>query len=120
EFACQGANRIGALAAFRLGIPVAGLALVGALRATGVPLTPFPAIAAYLGGILLASGITLAALRPSLAVGRAELARVGAAVREFGLDLYAGRVVGMMSLRLDQVLIPFFVGTRRWGAYKIA
>jgi O-antigen/teichoic acid export membrane protein len=120
EFACQGANRIATLAAFRLATPIVQLGIVGLTLASGAPITPYPAIAAYLGGILLVSVGTLAAMRPSFDLGREDFARVAEAVRAFGLDIYAGRVVGMMSLRLDQVMIPFFVGTRRWGAYSIA
>src|SRR6185436_13113736 len=75
---------------------------------------------AYLGGVFVSSALVLALLRPSFDLGRADFARVWSAVREFGLDIYAGRVISMMSLRLDQILVPVFVGARRWGAYKIA
>jgi O-antigen/teichoic acid export membrane protein len=118
--ACQGTNRIGALATLRLANPVASIAIVLALLTSLDHLSPLPAVVAFLGGQLAAAVLVLALLRPSFDVGRADVARLAAAVREFGLDLYTGRVVGMMSTRLDQILIPFFVGPRRWGAYSIA
>lgn len=122
EQACQGTNRIGALAALRLALPVASIALVSALYAFAGHLSPAPAICAYLGGYLVSAVVVLAMLRPTFAVRRDDFDRIFAAVREFGLDLYAGRVVGMMSTRLDQILIPLLpgVGPRRWGAYRIA
>lgn len=120
EFACQGANRIGVYAAFRLATPIAELAILGVFMLSGVAITPYPALVSYFGGILVASGFALAALRPSPRVGREDFAALGRAVREFGLNIYAGRVVAQMSSRVDQVVIPFFVGTRRWGAYSIA
>ena len=120
EQACQGTNRIGALAALRLAMPVASIALVSALYAATGHLSPVPALLAYLGGYLAAALAVLAILKPSFAVRRDDFARIYSAVRDFGFDLYAGRVVGMMSTRLDQLLIPFFVGPRRWGAYSIA
>ena len=119
EMACQGTNRIGVLAVMRLATPLASLAIVAAFGAAGT-LTPLPAITAYLGGYLVAGALALAMLGPSFDVRRSDFARLVSATREFGLNIFAGRVVGMMSLRLDQLLIPFFVGTRRWGAYNIA
>ena len=118
--ACQGTNRIGALATLRLSIPIASIAIVAALQTSLGHLSPLPAVVAYLGGQLAAAVLVLALLRPSFGVRRADFARLAAAVREYGLDLYAGRVVGMTSTRLDQILIPLFVGARRWGAYRIA
>jgi O-antigen/teichoic acid export membrane protein len=120
EQACQGTNRIGALAALRLALPIASISIVSALYAATGTLTPAPAICAYLGGNLVAACVVLAMLKPSFSLRRDDFDRIRAAVREYGFDLYAGRVVGMMSTRLDQLLIPFFVGPRRWGAYRIA
>lgn len=120
EFACQGTNRIGALAAQRLALPIASITFIGALSAFAGPISPLLALLAYQGGILTATAILIVALRPSFRVSRADFALLGAAIREYGFDLYLGRVVGMMSLRIDLLLIPGFVGPRRFGAYNIA
>jgi O-antigen/teichoic acid export membrane protein len=120
ELACQGANRIGALAVLRLALPVSSISIVAALSWAFGPISPVAAVVAYLGGILVSSALVLGMLGPSFDVGRADFAKIWGAVREFGLDLYAGRVISMMSLRLDQILVPVFVSPRRWGAYKIA
>lgn len=120
ELACQGTNRIGALATLRLALPLSSLSLIATLHALVGPISPVPAVVAYLGAILISSSIVLTMLRPSFAIGREDFEHLGRAIREYGLDIYAGRVVSMMSLRLDQILIPVFVGPRRWGAYKIA
>lgn len=120
EMACQGTNQIGALAALRLALPVTSISLVTAVAAVAGHVTPLAAVNAYLGGILASVVVVGIVLRPSFAAGRAEYAAIAAAVREYGLDMYFGRAVGMLSTRLDQVIIPYFVGPRRWGAYKIA
>lgn len=120
EQACLGTNRIGALAALRLALPVASISLVAGLAATTGGVSARGGVAAYLGA-QLASAVAIGLwLRPSFAVRRADLARIGTAVREFGFDMYLGRVVSMMSVRLDQLLIPSFVGPKRFGAYSIA
>jgi O-antigen/teichoic acid export membrane protein len=59
-------------------------------------------------------------LRPSFSLSRRDFRELMGAVREYGIDLYLGRAINMMSARLDQVVIPLFVGPRRWGAYRIA
>jgi O-antigen/teichoic acid export membrane protein len=120
EQACLGMNRIGALAAMRLALPVTSISLVAGLDAAMGEVTPVAAVVAYLGGVLASALVVMAVLKPSFRAGRTEYAALGAAVREFGLDMYLGRAIGMLSTRLDQVLIPTFVGPRRWGAYKIA
>ncbi len=120
ELACQGTNRIGALAALRLALPVSSLSIIAALHTAVGPISPVPAVVAYFGGIFVSVVLVLALLRPSFDLRRDDFARLLSATREYGLDLYAGRFIGMMSLRLDQLLIPFFIGPRRWGAYAMA
>jgi O-antigen/teichoic acid export membrane protein len=120
ELACQGTNRIGMLAVLRLALPVSSLSIIAALYYAFGPISPSVGVVAYLGGFLVSSATVLALLGPSFDVGREEFARLGREVREFGLHLYAGRVINMMSFRLDQILVPYFAGARRWGAYKIA
>jgi O-antigen/teichoic acid export membrane protein len=120
ELACQGANRIGALAVLRLALPVSSISIIAALTYAFGLISPATAVVAYRGGVFVSSALVLALLRPSFDIGRADFARVWSAVREFGLNIYAGRAISMMSLRLDQLLVPVFVGARRWGAYKIA
>ncbi|HQR40452.1 MAG TPA: lipopolysaccharide biosynthesis protein [Blastocatellia bacterium] len=120
EFTCQGTNRIGMLAAFRLALPIASISTILGLRAVYGDISPLSALVAYLAGITVAVVGVGAALRPSFAIGRRDFKQLAAAVREYGLDMYLGRAINMMSARLDQVLIPLFVGPKRWGAYRIA
>lgn len=120
EQACQGTNQIGALAVLRLALPISSISLIVALDAWMGAVTPLAAVLAYLGGVLASAIAVMLVLKPSFRAGREEYRAIAAAVREFGFDMYLGRAIGMLSSRLDQVLIPAFVGPRRWGAYKIA
>lgn len=120
ENACLGTNRIGALAALRLALPVSSISVIAVLHFLTGSVTVRAGVAAYLGGLLASAVIVGLSLRPSFAVRREDFARIGAAVREYGFDLYIGRIVAIMSVRLDQLLIPYFVGPRRFGAFSIA
>jgi O-antigen/teichoic acid export membrane protein len=119
DLACQGTNRIGALALLRLALPVSGIAIVGVLVALH-DMHPLPALVAYLGGLGVAVGIVTALLRPSFSSVGPELRRVAQATREFGLHMYVGRAASMASARLDAVLIPYFIGTTGFGVYNMA
>lgn len=120
ENACLGTNRIGLLAVLRLALPTASISAISILHAATGAVSVRAGVAAYLGG-LLASAVTVGfSLRPAFAIRRDDFARIAAAVREYGFDLYVGRVVTIMSVRLDQLLIPYFVGPRRFGAFSIA
>lgn len=120
ENACLGTNRIGALAALRIALPVTSISVIAILHALTGTVSVRVGVAAYLGGLLASAVIVGLSLRPSFDVRREDFARIGAAVREYGFDLYLGRVVSIMSVRLDQLLIPYFVGPRRFGAFSIA
>ena len=120
EQACLGTNRIGALAALRLALPVSSISIIATLNALTGGVSARAGVAAYLGGLLISATLVGLSLGPSFAVRREDFTRIGAAVREFGFDLYLGRIVSIMSVRLDQLLIPYFVGPKRFGAYSIA
>ena len=119
EVACQGTNRIAALALLRLALPISGLAIVGALVALH-DMSPLPALASSLGGLLVAICSVALVLRPSFTGIGAGLRRLAGAVREFGGHMYVGRIVSVMSARLDALLIPYFIGTTPFGVYNIA
>jgi O-antigen/teichoic acid export membrane protein len=120
EQACQGTNKIGALAALRLALPLSSISIIAAAHFIFGPISPAAAATAYLGGIFAAVVVVAIILRPSFAVRREDFTALRQAVREFGLNIYLSRVVSMMSTRLDQIVIPVFVGPKRFGAYKIA
>lgn len=120
ENACLGMNRIGALAALRLVLPVTSISVIAALHGLTGTVSVRTGVAAYLGGLLVSSVVVGLSLGPSFAVRREDFARIWTSVREFGFDLYVGRIVSIMSVRLDQLLIPYFVGPRRFGAFSIA
>jgi O-antigen/teichoic acid export membrane protein len=119
DLACQGTNRIGALALLRLALPVSGIAIVGALIALH-DMHPLPALVAYLGGLTVAVGLVTFLLRPSFTKVGPELRRVARATRDFGLHMYVGRATSMASARLDAILIPYFIGTTGFGVYNMA
>jgi O-antigen/teichoic acid export membrane protein len=119
ELACQGMNRIVALAALRLALPLSSLTIVVIARRYGL-ITTTPAVLAYLGGLTTAVVVIVLLLRPSFRELPSELRRLLKATREYGFHIYVGRVVAMMSFRLDSVLLPYFVGKRKFGSYTLA
>jgi O-antigen/teichoic acid export membrane protein len=120
EFACQGMNRIGTLAVLRLTLPTVGLAIVAVLFALPGGASPLRAVVAYVGGLLVATGVVAYLLRPSFENLGDELRRLLSATREFGLHMFVGRATTMLSARFDSVLIPYFIGLPAVGVYNLA
>jgi O-antigen/teichoic acid export membrane protein len=120
DFACQGMNRIGTLAVLRLTLPTVGLAIVGVLFALPGGASPLRAVVAYAGGLLVATVVVVALLRPSFENLRDELRRLLAATREYGLNIFFGRATSMLSTRFDSVLIPYYIGLPAVGVYNLA
>lgn len=119
EFACQGTNRIGALALLRVAQPLVGLSLVGLLFATA-KLSAWTAVVASLAAGLAAAGIVTALLRPAFGGVLAEAGEIARETRAYGFQMYLGRCVGLASSRLDVLLIPFLIGDVAFGIYSVA
>jgi O-antigen/teichoic acid export membrane protein len=113
-------NRVGALALQRLAVPVVTLSACGAAVLLGVASVRSVTVAAVVGIVAPAIAVTAIALRPSFSGLAASIARIAAATREFGLEIYTGRVVGVAALRLNAVLVPSLAGVANLGLFASA
>jgi O-antigen/teichoic acid export membrane protein len=115
----QGSSRMKFMSAFLL-LPrsilillLVALSLQGGLDLHGAMLATLLAMAA-------AIGIAIGFLAPTFRGLGDELKTIGAEVRAFGREVYAGRLVDGMTNGLDKMLISFFHGMAPVGFYAIA
>jgi O-antigen/teichoic acid export membrane protein len=117
EQACLGANRVALLATSKVLAPISNLVTLLAFAAHG-GLTPTTTALALLGGNWVSLALLLSVLRPSFAGLAGETRRIAAAIRAFGLQVYAGRLMAFASGRLDMLLVPYLAGTTDMGLYS--
>jgi len=108
EQACQGLNRIKLLSGFQLLMAGAYLAALAALALAG-HLNAGTALGAYFAGMGAAVFWAMARLRPSFRGSKSFVRLALRQTREFGLNLYLARVMGMVSSRADQLVIAYFI-----------
>jgi O-antigen/teichoic acid export membrane protein len=110
ELSCQGLNRIRQLAAFQL--LMSGFYLLALLSlALSHRLTAKTALLAYLTGTGVAALCTLAQLRPSFQGASAYLKTILKEARGYGLNLYLARITATASVRLDNLVIAYFIAS---------
>lgn len=68
----------------------------------------------------VAAGMAVGYLRPSFSGLRTEIPRILREVREYGRDVYLGRVVDGMTTGLDKLVLSFFHGMASVSFYSIA
>lgn len=115
----QGSSRITLLSVFLLLPRVILIMLLLVVIAAGT-VDLHLAVTATLMSIAIAIGVTAGILRPSFEGLRDELRTIGVEVREFGRDMYTGRVVDGLVNGLDKILISYFHGMVPVGYYAIA
>jgi O-antigen/teichoic acid export membrane protein len=108
ELSCQGLNRIRHLAAFQL--LMSGLYLLALFSlALSHQLTAKTALLAYLTGTGIAAFWTLTRLRPRFQGASAYLKIILKEARGYGLNLYLARITATASVRLDNLVIAYFI-----------
>ncbi|GEM_PF-1195044 len=115
----QGSSRITLLSVFLLLPRVILIVLLLVVIAAGTVDLRL-AVTATLMSTGTAIGITAGILRPSFEGLRDELRTIGVEVREFGRDMYTGRVVDGLVNGLDKILLSYFHGMVPVGYYTIA
>ena len=114
EQACQGLNQIRRLAIFQMTMSWSYALMVTALAISG-QLTAQTALLAYLSGMGLATVWTLAQLRPRFLETRRYVRLTLNEVRSYGLNIYLARITGSASVRVDSLLISYFLGRSAAG-----
>lgn len=115
----QGTNRIGLMSLFIILPRLFLLLFLLALPGTAL-LSPETAVLATLAGIGLALAGPIVAYRPRLAALRASMKELRGEVRDFGRQVYYGRIVDGLTNGVDRILISFFHGMKPVGWYSIA
>ena len=108
ELCCHGLNRIRLLSVFQLLTSGSYLTLLIALAAAH-RLTAGLALAAYLASTGIATVWTMARLRPVFKDVFPIIKQTLSQVREYGLNLYLARVIGIILGRADQLAIAYFL-----------
>jgi O-antigen/teichoic acid export membrane protein len=115
----QGSSRMMLLSAFLVlprGILILFLIVLAASGEIDIRL----AVTATLLATGAAVGITAGMLRPSFHGVREEVGLIFREVREFGREMYVGRLVDGLTSGLDKILISFFHGMAPVGFYSVA
>jgi O-antigen/teichoic acid export membrane protein len=108
ELCCHGLNRIRLLSLFQLLLSGSYLILLITLVAAH-RLTAGLALAAYLASTAVATVWTITRLRPVFKDVSPIIKQTLHQVRDYGLNLYLARVIGIISGRADQLAIAYFL-----------
>jgi O-antigen/teichoic acid export membrane protein len=114
EQACQGLNQIRRLSIFQLLMSWSYVLMVMALALSG-QLTAQTALLAYLSGMGMATLWTLVQLRPRFAESGRYIRLTLKEVWSYGLNIYLARITGSASVRVDSLLISYFLGRSAAG-----
>lgn len=116
---CQGANRIEKMSAYNV-MPKIWY-LIGALIViTYFKLTIFLALLLTLSGVIFATVLVIASLKPNFDNLRGNIALIWKETKEYGFHVYLGRVASMATFDLDRMLLSYFVNTTSVGFYSLA
>ncbi len=120
EHTCQGLNRISLLSAFQILSAAAYLLLLLPLALTN-RLAAGTALAAYFGGLAVATAVVFSRLKPNFK-GIAEFVKLTLKeVRSYGLNVYVARVTGVVTTKADHMAIAYYLpATAPLGIYSIA
>jgi O-antigen/teichoic acid export membrane protein len=114
EQSCQGLNRIRELASFQLLMSGSYLVMLIALAGAG-RMTAASAMLAYLAGVGLASFWAIFRLRPRFEDLHQHIKISLTEARQYGLNIYAARITGAASAKLDGLIIAYFLGRASSG-----
>jgi O-antigen/teichoic acid export membrane protein len=115
----QGSSRMKLMSVFLILPRVLLIALLAAMLFAG-SVDARMAVLATLAALGIAVGITAGYLRPVFTRLGGELTLIIREVREFGREIYLGRVVDGMTTGLDKMLLSYFHGMALVGFYSIA
>ena len=115
----QGSNSIGFLSVFYL-LPRVLLGLAILLLSQIMQVTLLSALFATMGSVVLAIVLALWYLKPEIARVKAEVPVLKREIREFGRQVYSGRIIDGLTSGTDRMLISHFHGMAPLGFYAIA
>lgn len=115
----QGTNRMKLMSAFLVLPRLLLIVLLGAVLLTG-GVDVRMAVLLTLAATGMAVGMAAGYLRPSFAGLSAEIRIVFREVREYGREVYAGRIVDGLTNGLDKMLLSFYHGMAPVGFYTLA
>lgn len=120
EHVCQGLNRISLLSAFQVMSAAAYLLILVPLALTN-KLVAGSALAAYFGGLALATAFVVSRLKPDFGSVARFIRLTLKEVRSYGLNIYVARVTGIITSKADHMAIAYYMpGTAPLGIYSIA
>lgn len=116
---CRGSNRIEFLSLFTILPRILYLGLLGLVMYRG-PINITFAVVTMLIGILLSILTAVLHFKPQLAKLSREFSLLKKEIREFGLDIYYGRIIDGLTNGVDRMTIAFFHSVVPLGFYTIA
>jgi len=115
---CQGSSRMALLSLLLIAPRLLLLFVLATVAASGITLTQITAATMVCIGVSVLAGSAL--MKPRLADVRRNAKTLIVEVREFGRELYLGRIVDGLTTGLDKILISVFHGMTPVGYYSIA
>jgi O-antigen/teichoic acid export membrane protein len=120
EHTCQGLNRISLLSAFQILSAGAYLLILFPLALTN-RLVAGSALAAYFGGLAVATAFVIFRLKPDFSAVAKFVKLTLKEVRSYGLNVYVARVTGIITAKADHLAIAYYIpATAPLGIYSIA
>ena len=116
---CQGANKIEKMSAYNL-MPTTWYLIGALIIITFFKLTVYIALLLSLSGVIFATVLIIASLKPNFYNLRGNIALIWKETREYGFHVYLGRVVDVSTYQLDKIFISYFVNTTWVGFYSLA
>ena len=115
----QGTSRMRLMSVFLILPRLLLIALLGAMLFRGT-IDARLAVLLTFAATGVAAGMAVGYLRPSFSGLGTEIPRIFREVREYGRDVYLGRVVDGMTTGLDKMVLSFFHGMAPVSFYSIA
>ena len=116
---CQGTNRIGKMSAYNV-MPTTWYLIGALIIITFFKLTVYLALLLSLSGVIFATVLIIASLKPNFYDLRKNIVLIGKETKEYGFHVYLGRVADVSTYQLDKIFISYFVNTTWVGFYSLA
>jgi O-antigen/teichoic acid export membrane protein len=115
---CQGTNNIGKLSLHKV-VWYSWYLIILLFVITLFKLTTLISLIIAISGLIIATFLIISRLKPLFRNLRGNLRVIFRETKVYGFHVYLGRVIGMSTYDLDQILISYFVNTTAVGFYYL-